>query len=162
MSTPIITVENLSKRYRLGQIGMSSLRESTERFFRRWQRPSIEKNQQLSNEQRTTGVGCRVPGIGDRRAEDRYRKTKGGNCASRRSGPGAHLRPLPSAFRYPPSDTRSHQARLEQKASCPGRMPVRQNLRNPGLEKRIKTLLFRRVPEEIQAILESKISGLYS
>ena len=35
MSAPIITVENLSKRYRLGQIGATSLRESVERGWHR-------------------------------------------------------------------------------------------------------------------------------
>jgi lipopolysaccharide transport system ATP-binding protein len=34
MSDSIITVDRISKRYRLGQIGMSSLRESAERLFR--------------------------------------------------------------------------------------------------------------------------------
>lgn len=35
MTTPIITVENLSKRYHLGQIGATTLRESAERFMNR-------------------------------------------------------------------------------------------------------------------------------
>jgi lipopolysaccharide transport system ATP-binding protein len=35
MSAPIITVENLSKRYHLGQIGATTLRESAERFLTR-------------------------------------------------------------------------------------------------------------------------------
>ena len=35
MSDTIITVENLSKRYRLGQIGSTTLRESAERFWHR-------------------------------------------------------------------------------------------------------------------------------
>jgi lipopolysaccharide transport system ATP-binding protein len=33
MTSPIITVENLSKRYHLGQIGATTLRDSTERFI---------------------------------------------------------------------------------------------------------------------------------
>ncbi len=36
MSTPIITVENLSKRYHLGQIGATTLRESAERLMHRF------------------------------------------------------------------------------------------------------------------------------
>jgi len=35
MTTPIITVENLSKRYHLGQIGATTLRDSTERLIHR-------------------------------------------------------------------------------------------------------------------------------
>lgn len=55
MNNTIITVDQISKRYRLGQIGMSSLRESSERFFQRFRRsPSTNDNQQLNNGQRTT------------------------------------------------------------------------------------------------------------
>ncbi len=36
MTEPIITVRNLSKRYRLGQIGAASLREAAERLMRSW------------------------------------------------------------------------------------------------------------------------------
>ena len=35
MSTPIITVENLSKRYHLGQIGVTTLRDSAQRLWHR-------------------------------------------------------------------------------------------------------------------------------
>jgi len=38
MPTPIITVEHLSKRYHLGQIGATTLRESVERFMHRLRR----------------------------------------------------------------------------------------------------------------------------
>jgi len=38
MTTPIITVEHISKRYHLGQIGATTLRESTERLMHRLRR----------------------------------------------------------------------------------------------------------------------------
>jgi lipopolysaccharide transport system ATP-binding protein len=38
----IVSVENLSKRYRLGQIGATSLRDSFERFFHRLRREGDE------------------------------------------------------------------------------------------------------------------------
>ncbi|PYJ10352.1 MAG: ABC transporter ATP-binding protein, partial [Verrucomicrobia bacterium] len=38
MGKPIIEVQNLSKLYRLGAIGASSLRESVERLWLRWRR----------------------------------------------------------------------------------------------------------------------------
>src|SRR4051812_47653701 len=36
MSTPIISVRGVSKRYRLGKIGMTTFREELERSWRRW------------------------------------------------------------------------------------------------------------------------------
>ena len=41
MSTPIITVEHLSKRYQLGQIGATTLRDSAERLMHRLRRHAV-------------------------------------------------------------------------------------------------------------------------
>src|SRR5690348_16743730 len=41
MSRPIIEVENLSKRYRLGQFNAQTMREEVERFFARFRRNDV-------------------------------------------------------------------------------------------------------------------------
>src|SRR5439155_244375 len=42
MSRPIIEVRNVSKKYQLGAIGMTSLREEAERFWRRVRRRTTD------------------------------------------------------------------------------------------------------------------------
>src|SRR4051812_14130811 len=42
MSTPIISARGISKRYRLGQIGMTSFREELENFRKRFRAPDAK------------------------------------------------------------------------------------------------------------------------
>jgi lipopolysaccharide transport system ATP-binding protein len=50
MSRPIIEVENLSKRYRLGQFNARSMREEVEQFFARFQKKGAGRGGDLSGE----------------------------------------------------------------------------------------------------------------
>ena len=50
MSQPIISVHNLSKRYRLGQIGMTSLKDDVERLWHRFRRSDRRQRQSAAEE----------------------------------------------------------------------------------------------------------------
>jgi lipopolysaccharide transport system ATP-binding protein len=50
MSRPIIEVENLSKRYRLGQFNAQTMREEVEQFFARFRNKRAKKGGELSGE----------------------------------------------------------------------------------------------------------------
>lgn len=56
MTSPIITVENLSKRYHLGQIGATTLRESVERFMHRLRRKTSDERRVTSDAKNGAGT----------------------------------------------------------------------------------------------------------